>query len=118
MRRVRVRSQSQSYGVVLHRARNRNIARCVTHRQDLVTAKYGLSNRLLALRRTVHDLVHMLGFRVHDPQLVEEAVHLCLGQRVGAFQFYWVLRRKNEEWWIQLMGRGSNGDRLLLHRLK
>jgi len=41
--------------------------------------------------------VHVLGLRIQDAQLVEEAIELGLGKRVGALELDRVLRRQDEE---------------------
>ncbi len=56
--------------------------------------------------------------RVTDQHLHHEAVHLRLGQRVGALGFDRILRRHHQEWFGHQMGLAGDGDLAFLHHLE
>ena len=55
---------------------------------------------------------------IADFQLEHEAVHLRLGQRVGAFLLDRVLRGQHQERFVQLEGLVADGDLVFLHRFQ
>ena len=59
-------------------------------------------------------------FKLREPhlQLHHEAVHLRLGERVGAFLLDGVLGREHHEWLVELPGFVADRDLALLHRLE
>ena len=69
-------------------------------------------------RHPVEDLPFLAARRVADLELEHEAVHLRLGQRVGAFLLDRVLRGQHQERLLQLERLLADGDLLLLHRFE
>ena len=65
-----------------------------------------------------HDLALLVACRIAHAQLQHEPVDLRLGQRVRALLLDRVLRREHEERLLELVGRATDGDLLLLHRLE
>ena len=75
---------------------------------------HGLHAAGVALQH-VHFLLNG-GIAQGNPQ--KEAVHLRLGQGVGAHEFAWILRRQHDEGLGQGMGHAVHGDLLFLHHLQ
>ena len=66
-------------------------------------------------RHEVENLPLLGARRVADLELEHEAVHLRLGQRIGAFLLDGILRGQHEERFVELEGLVADGDLLFLH---
>ncbi len=64
------------------------------------------------------DFLLLVRERVIHPDVEHEAVELRFGERVGALLFDRVLRREDEEGFLQRVGGVAGGDHFLLHRLE
>ncbi len=74
--------------------------------------------RLLAAGRPVENDAELFAGRVADDQLEQEAVELRLRERVGPLLLDRVLRRHDEERFLERVDLAADGDRVLLHRLE
>ena len=62
--------------------------------------------------------MQFLGLRRAHHDLEQEAVHLRLGQQIGAFELDRVLRRQDKKRRVKLVSGAEDRDLVLLHRLQ
>ena len=86
--------------------------------ENFLTGQEGIQRCLVDTGGFTGDAFFFRSGRVIDVDEEHEAVELCFGKRVGSFLLDGVLRRKNEEGGIELVGSAKHGDVAFLHGLK
>ena len=104
--------------VFLDRMGNRGEAGGATHRDDLLGGPQCGRGRRVARGRAVENRVQFVGAGVGHPQLEQEAVELCFGQRVRPLHFQRVLGGEDEEGRPEGIRFAADGDRRFLHRFQ
>ena len=66
----------------------------------------------------MHDLAQLIGLGRNDHDLEQEAIHLRLGQRVGALELDGILRRQHDVGRIKAVSLAKHRDLALLHRFE
>ena len=108
--------------VALDRLGHHHLAHQRLFRLDLLGRASGFENRLHLVGGCAggagENLAQFVGLGRTHHDLEQKAIHLRLGQRIGALELDRILRRQHEERRVERIGGAEDRDLPLLHRLE